>query len=60
MSEHALYVQVKQYDKRPPVSRLVSVYPRNLLILVTEMWEGNPSVRPSMSHVVERLSTYLA
>ncbi|KAF7728128.1 hypothetical protein EC973_006643 [Apophysomyces ossiformis] len=59
LSEHALYVQVKDNDVRPPLGKLVQLYPRNLLILITEMWEGEPILRPSMTHVVERLSAYL-
>ncbi|CAO3663834.1 unnamed protein product [Rhizopus microsporus] len=58
-SEHELYEAVKYHDARPPISQLTSIYPRNLLVLIMEMWETNPSLRPSMNHVVERLSTYL-
>ncbi|CAO3643129.1 unnamed protein product [Mucor fragilis] len=59
LAEHALYVAVKDHDIRPPISKLTNLYPRNLLVLVMEMWETDPSLRPSMTHVVERLSTYL-
>ncbi|ORE07501.1 kinase-like protein [Rhizopus microsporus var. microsporus] len=58
-SEHELYEAVKYHDARPPISQLTNIYPRNLLVLIMEMWETNPSLRPSMNHVVERLSTYL-
>ncbi|KAI8889246.1 kinase-like protein [Backusella circina FSU 941] len=60
MTEHALYIAVKQHDIRPPISKLTSIYPRNLLVLIMEMWETDPALRPSMNHVVERLSAYLA
>ncbi|KAG2203465.1 hypothetical protein INT47_008192 [Mucor saturninus] len=59
LAEHALYVAVKQHEVRPPISKLTGLYPRNLLVLVMEMWETDPTLRPSMNHVVERLSTYL-
>ncbi|OBZ83832.1 hypothetical protein A0J61_08116 [Choanephora cucurbitarum] len=59
LSEHALYTAVKQHDVRPPMTKLTSLYPRNLLVLIMEMWETDPTLRPSMTHVVERLSTYL-
>ncbi|CAO0794151.1 unnamed protein product [Mucor circinelloides] len=59
LAEHALYVAVKEHDIRPPISKLTHLYPRNLLVLIMEMWETDPSLRPSMTHVVERLSTYL-
>ncbi|ORZ02689.1 kinase-like domain-containing protein [Syncephalastrum racemosum] len=60
LSEHALYVKVKEHDARPPLAKLIHFYPRNLLILITEMWEGDPRLRPSMNHVVDRLQTYLS
>ncbi|KAI9366386.1 kinase-like domain-containing protein [Pilaira anomala] len=59
LAEHALYAAVKQHDVRPPISKLTGLYPRNLLVLIMEMWETDPTLRPSMNHVVERLSTYL-
>ncbi|KAI9496624.1 kinase-like domain-containing protein [Zychaea mexicana] len=59
LSEHQLYVKVRDQDARPPLAKLINYYPRNLLVLITEMWEGDSRLRPSMTHVVERLSTYL-
>jgi hypothetical protein len=59
LAEHALYVAVKQHDIRPPISKLTTLYPRNLLVLVMEMWETDPQLRPSMNHVLERLAAYL-
>lgn len=44
LAGHALYVAVKQHDIRPPMSKLTSLYPRNLLVLVMEMWETDPSL----------------
>lgn len=59
LSEHELYEAVKHHDVRPPISQLTHTYPRNLLVLIVEMWETDPLLRPSMNHVVERLSAYL-
>ncbi|KAG0755286.1 hypothetical protein G6F57_009174 [Rhizopus arrhizus] len=59
LSEHELYEAVKHHDVRPPISQLTNLYPRNLLVLIMEMWETDPLLRPSMNHVVERLSAYL-
>ncbi|KAI9487809.1 MAG: kinase-like domain-containing protein [Benjaminiella poitrasii] len=58
-AEPALYAAVKEHDIRPPMSKITNLYPRNLLVLIMEMWETNPVLRPSMTHVVERLSAYL-
>lgn len=44
LAEHALYVAVKQHDIRPPISKLTGLYPRNLLVLVMEMWETDPTL----------------
>jgi hypothetical protein len=44
MTEHALYIAVKQHDIRPPISKLTNIYPRNLLVLIMEMWEADPSL----------------
>lgn len=48
LAEHALYVAVKQHDIRPPMSKLTTLYPRNLLVLVMEMWETDPSIVKSI------------
>ncbi|KAI8060800.1 kinase-like domain-containing protein [Gongronella butleri] len=58
LSEHALYVQVKDHCLRPPLGNLISIYPNSLLHLITEMWETDPSRRPSMPQVVDRISLY--
>lgn len=44
LAEHALYVAVKEHDIRPPISKLTHLYPRNLLVLIMEMWETDPSL----------------
>ncbi|CEI97331.1 Putative TKL protein kinase [Rhizopus microsporus] len=59
MSEHALYVAVKEQRIRPPLGKLSQLYPHQLLLLIMEMWEGEPRLRPSMNQVVDVLSTYL-
>ncbi|KAI8388347.1 kinase-like domain-containing protein [Radiomyces spectabilis] len=59
LSEHALYVEVKERNMRPPTAELFHMYPRTLMNLITDMWTGDPVRRPSMANVVERLSTYL-
>lgn len=42
MSEHALYVAVKEQRIRPPLGKLSQLYPHQLLLLIMEMWEGEP------------------
>ncbi|CAO3597492.1 unnamed protein product [Absidia cylindrospora] len=59
LSEHALYVQVKEHHVRPPMDKLVPIYPKSLLFLITEMWQGESFRRPPMSHVVDRLAAFL-
>lgn len=44
LSAHALQVAVKQHEIRPPMTKLTGLYPRNLLVLVIEMWETDPSL----------------
>lgn len=39
LSEHALYIQVKEHDVRPPTAKLFASYPKSLLLLITEMWQ---------------------
>ncbi|KAI7881614.1 kinase-like protein [Lichtheimia hyalospora FSU 10163] len=58
LSEHALYIKVRDEDWRPPLDRLINYYPKNLLVLIIDMWQSDSSARPSMTQVVERLSTY--
>ncbi|KAI9303304.1 kinase-like domain-containing protein [Cunninghamella echinulata] len=60
LSEHALYIQVKEHHLRPQMATLLPIYPKSLLILITEMWQNEPFRRPTMSQVVESLATYLA
>jgi hypothetical protein len=42
LTEHALYVAVRDHEIRPPISKLTNMYPRNLLVLIMEMWETDP------------------
>ncbi|KAJ8663927.1 hypothetical protein O0I10_000202 [Lichtheimia ornata] len=58
LSEHALYIKVRDEDWRPPLDRLINYYPKNLLVLIIDMWQSDSTLRPSMTQVVERLSTY--
>ncbi|RUS25419.1 hypothetical protein BC938DRAFT_472203 [Jimgerdemannia flammicorona] len=59
MTEHVLYEQVRDLGFRPPIQKLNQRYPQSLLVLIQEMWQKEPSKRPSMSTVVERLAQYL-
>lgn len=47
LTEHALYVAVRDHRKRPPLGKLSQIYPHQLLILLMEMWEGE-------SHLVKK------
>ncbi|RCH85024.1 hypothetical protein CU097_007596 [Rhizopus azygosporus] len=49
MSEHALYVAVKEQRIRPPLGKLSQLYPHQLLLLIMEMWEGEPRLETSGS-----------
>lgn len=40
LTEHALYVAVKDHRTRPPLGKLSQIYPHQLLVLLMEMWEG--------------------
>lgn len=40
MTEHALYVAVRDHRTRPPLGKLSQIYPHQLLVLLMEMWEG--------------------
>lgn len=42
LTEHALYVAVKDRRVRPPLSKLSQMYPHQLLVLIMDMWEGEP------------------
>ncbi|KAI8354571.1 kinase-like domain-containing protein [Choanephora cucurbitarum] len=59
LTEHALYVAVKEHHTRPPLGKLSQIYPHQLLMLIMEMWEGESKLRPSMNQVVDVLSAYL-
>ncbi|KAF1801275.1 kinase-like domain-containing protein [Mucor lusitanicus] len=59
LTEHALYVAVKDHRTRPPLGKLSQIYPHQLLVLIMEMWESDPTMRPSMNQVVDILSNYL-
>ncbi|CAO3637004.1 unnamed protein product [Mucor fragilis] len=59
LTEHALYVAVKDHRTRPPLGKLSQIYPHQLLVLIMEMWDSDPTMRPSMNQVVDILSNYL-
>ncbi|KAJ1660106.1 hypothetical protein IWQ61_000904 [Dispira simplex] len=58
MTEHQLYVQVRDHGYRPSLAKLKR-YPQTLLDLIRDMWAQVPMQRPSMNQVVERLLEYL-
>ncbi|KAF9901868.1 hypothetical protein EC991_005602 [Linnemannia zychae] len=57
-TEHQLYEAVRDKEVRPPMEKLRK-YPQSLLSLIQDMWKKDPSKRPSMSYVVDRLNEYL-
>lgn len=59
MTEHVLYEQVRDNNHRPPMDKLVTNYPRNLLDLIGGMWAKDPRSRPSMTYVLEQLAKFL-
>jgi len=59
MTEHVLYEQVRDYNHRPPVDKLITRYPQDLIALIQDMWAKDPNARPSMTRVLERLVQYL-
>lgn len=59
LTEHQLYVKVRDHNVRPPMTKNVMRYPEELRELITDMWQGDPSKRPSMATVVERLTYFL-
>ncbi|KAJ1957624.1 kinase-like protein [Linderina pennispora] len=59
MTEHELYINVRDHGYRPSLAKLQS-YPRELLDLVQQMWAQNPNTRPPMTQVVEKLLEYLS
>lgn len=44
LSEHALYIKVRDEDCRPPLDRLIGYYPKNLLVLIIDMWQSDSSM----------------
>ncbi|RKP25654.1 kinase-like domain-containing protein, partial [Syncephalis pseudoplumigaleata] len=54
LTEHQLYVQVRDNGHRPSMAKLLK-YPAPLLQLIEEMWHQDATKRPSMGIVVERL-----
>ncbi|KAJ1993901.1 hypothetical protein H4R33_000471 [Dimargaris cristalligena] len=58
-TEHQLYIQVRDRGYRPSLAKLRR-YPQTLLDLIQDMWAHEPTKRPSMSQVVERLLDYLS
>ncbi|ORX82956.1 kinase-like protein [Basidiobolus meristosporus CBS 931.73] len=59
LTEHQLYIQVRDKGVRPSLAKLKK-YPQSLLNLIQDMWAHEPSQRPSMSHVLESLQEYLS
>jgi len=58
MTEHQLYIQVRDNGVRPPMAKLKK-YPQSMLDLIEEMWQTDPKKRPSMTMVYERLTEFL-
>lgn len=58
MTEHQLYVAVRDQGVRPPLDNLRK-YSKELIDLIELMWAGDPKVRPSMSYVQDQLNEYL-
>ncbi|KAG2202866.1 hypothetical protein INT46_007546 [Mucor plumbeus] len=44
LTEHALYVAVKDHRTRPPLGKLSQIYPHQLLVLIMEMWDSDPTM----------------
>jgi hypothetical protein len=61
LSEHELYIKVRDHGYRPPMDRLEIQYAfaPDILKLIREMWSGNPKERPSAAVVLECLQEYL-
>ncbi|KAJ2850946.1 hypothetical protein IWW36_001470 [Coemansia brasiliensis] len=59
MNEHELYSKVRDQGQRPSLARLQK-HPRALLDLIQEMWAQDPTDRPPMTQVVERVLDYLS
>ncbi|RKP09813.1 kinase-like domain-containing protein [Thamnocephalis sphaerospora] len=60
LTEHQLFVQVRDRNHRPSMVKLKTMYPPSLLELIEEMWHQDPTKRPSMGMVVERLADFLS
>ncbi|KAJ2160834.1 hypothetical protein GGF46_001964 [Coemansia sp. RSA 552] len=59
MNEHELYLRVRDRSERPSLARLQK-HPKAMLDLIQEMWAQDPSKRPAMTQVVERVGDYLS
>jgi serine/threonine protein kinase len=61
LTEHELYIQVRDHGHRPPMDRLEAQYAfaPSILKLIRDMWAGDPTKRPSMPVVLERLQEFL-
>jgi len=59
LTEHQLYVEVRDHGVRPPMEKLRMKYPPELLQLIEEMWQADPTRRPSMTAIAESLTDYL-
>jgi serine/threonine protein kinase len=59
LTEHQLYIKVRDEYYRPSMKNIIH-YPRSLLLLIEEMWHPQPTKRPSMMMVVERLNEFLS
>lgn len=56
LTEHALYVAVKDHRVRPPLGKLSQIYPHQLLVLIMDMWEGEAQ---SVKCLIEFLVCYI-
>ena len=61
LTEHQLYIEVRDHGRRPPMDNLIKArYPSSLLNLIRAMWDGQPHNRPSMGIVLEHLAEFLS
>ncbi|BGP45834.1 hypothetical protein JCM10450v2_001669 [Rhodotorula kratochvilovae] len=59
-NEHAIYHDVGAKQLRPPAGPLRRQWGSEIIDLMTEMWEQDPALRPSMSKVVSELQRLIA
>ncbi|KAJ1954625.1 hypothetical protein GGI12_005748 [Dipsacomyces acuminosporus] len=59
MKEPEIYTQVRDHGYRPSLAKLQK-YPKALLDLIQQMWAQDPTERPPMTQVVEKLLDYLS